>query len=229
MRAVGDHLRQMREDAGRSQAAVARAAGVSPGHLSRIEAGEAEPSELILERLGVALGAELGVRYFPNTGPRIRDRIQVAMSEALLAALHPRWRATPEVAVYRPVRGVIDVVLEEVTGPETVSTELHSQLRRVEQLIRWQTAKRDALAALPGQQERVVGRLLVLRNTHAVREVVAAAAGTLGAAYPAPARDAVGALRGDRPWPGSAIVWMRVDHGVAHLLDRPPRGVAVGR
>ena len=63
--------------------------------------------------IAAALGCDLSVRMFPGTGPRIRDRIQVAMSEALLASLHPRWRAAPEVPVYRPVRGVIDLVLAD--------------------------------------------------------------------------------------------------------------------
>ena len=67
--------------------------------------------------IAAALGCDLSVRMFPGTGPRIRDRIQVAMSEALLASLHPRWRAQPEVPVYRPVRGVIDLVLTDATAP----------------------------------------------------------------------------------------------------------------
>ena len=46
-----------------------------------------------LAGIAAALGCDLSVRLFPGTGPRIRDRIQVAMSEALLASLHPRWRA----------------------------------------------------------------------------------------------------------------------------------------
>ena len=103
----------MRADAGRSQAIIAEAAGVSRSHLSRIEAGNAEPSIEVLLAIAAALGCDLSVRLFPNTGPRIRDRLQVAMTEALLALLHPRWQPHPEVPVYRPVRGVIDLVLAD--------------------------------------------------------------------------------------------------------------------
>jgi hypothetical protein len=39
----------------------------------------------------------------------------------------------------------------------------------------------------------------------------------------------VAALRGEAPWPGSAIAWMQLERGSARLLDGPPRGVAVGR
>ena len=177
----------------------------------------------------MALGADLGVRYFANTGPRIRDHLQVAMSEALLRELHHRWRATPEVPVYRPVHGVIDLVLEERTGDATVATELHSQVRRVEQQIRWQVQKADALASQADQQGRSISRLLVLRNTQATRDVVRAAAATFAAAYPARTADAVTSLRHGTAWPGPAIAWMRIDGGGARLLDGPPRGIAVGR
>jgi transcriptional regulator with XRE-family HTH domain len=226
-RRVGGEIRQMREDAGLSQAAVARTAGVNQPYLSRIEAGISEPTVEVLLRIGMALGADLGVRYFGNTGPRIRDHLQVAMSEALLGALHPRWRATPEVPVYRPVQGVIDLVIEEREGSATVATELHSQVRRVEQQLRWQVQKSDALAALPDQQGRSVSRLLVLRNTQGTRDVVRAAAGTFAAAYPARTVEAVVSLRGGTPWPGPAIVWIRLDAAGAILLDAPPRGVTV--
>jgi transcriptional regulator with XRE-family HTH domain len=229
LRAIGTELRRMREDAGRSQVVIARAAGVSTGHLSEIEAGDAEPSILVLERIGMALGADLGVRYFANTGPRIRDHLQLAMSEALLGSLWARWRATPEVPVYRPVHGVIDLVLEERGGTTTVATELHSQLRRVEQQVRWQAQKADALAVQPDQEGRSVSRLLVLRNTQATRDVVRVAVATISAAYPARTIDATVSLREGTPWPGAAVVWMRVDGSGAVLLDTPPRGISVGR
>jgi transcriptional regulator with XRE-family HTH domain len=229
LRRLGNEIRQLREDSGRSQRTVAAVARIARSHLTGIESGDAEPSLLVLERIGMALGADLAVRYFANTGPAIRDRIQMAMSEELLRTLHGRWIATPEVPVYRPVHGVIDVVIEDRHGGSTVATELHSQLRRVEQQVRWQAQKADALAALPDQQGRHVGRLLVLRNTQAMRDVVRAAAVSLAAAYPARSSDAVTSLRGETPWPGAAVAWMNVEAGRARLLDGPPRGVAPGR
>jgi transcriptional regulator with XRE-family HTH domain len=229
LRRLGGEIRQMREDAGRSQRTIASVARIARSHLTEIEAGDAEPSLLVLERIGVALGADLGVRYFANTGPRIRDHVQIAMSEALLPDVHVSWRARLEVPVYRPVHGVIDVVLEERAGTTTVATELHSQVRRVEQQIRWQIQKADALALQPDQEGRSVSRLLVLRNTQATREVIRAASATISAAYPARTVDAIAALREGAPWPGAALVWMRVDGGGAVLLDGPRRGISVGR
>ncbi|HKF85834.1 MAG TPA: helix-turn-helix domain-containing protein, partial [Candidatus Limnocylindrales bacterium] len=229
LRPIGAEIRQMREDAGRSQRSVASVAGIARSHLTEVEDGDAEPSLLVLERIGMALGADLGVRYFGNTGPRIRDHLQVAMSETLLRELHARWRATPEVPVYRPVHGVIDLVLEDRAAGATVATELHSQVRRVEQQIRWQTQKADALASQPDQAGRTMSRLLILRNTQANRDTARAAAETFGAAYPARTRDAVASLREGSAWPGPAIAWVRVEGEGGRLLDAPPRGIAVGR
>jgi transcriptional regulator with XRE-family HTH domain len=226
---LGEEIRRLRVDAGRSQRTVARVAGIARSHLTEIEAGDAEPSVLALERIAMALGADLGVRYFANTGPRIRDHLQVAMSEELLRSLHRRWRATPEVPVYRPVHGVIDLVLEDRDGSATIETELHSQLRRLEQQVRWQAQKTDALAELAEQQGRTVSRLLVLRNTQATREAVRAATQTLAAAYPARTGDAVAALQDGDGWPGPALLWMTLEHGRARLLGASPRGISVGR
>src|SRR5262245_14041120 len=229
MRALGRDLARTREDAGSSQLAIASEAGLDRSHLSRIEAGIAEPSIEALMAIAAALGCDVSVRLFQNTGPRIRDRHQVAIGEALLSLLHPRWLARPEVPVYRPVRGVIDLVLSDPPERMAVASEIHSQLRRIEQQIRWSVQKADALAGLPDFAGIHVGRLLVLRNTTSVREAVKAAARTMDAAYPARAADALAALTGTGRWPGNAILWATVEGGRARILDGPPRGVTVGR
>jgi transcriptional regulator with XRE-family HTH domain len=228
-RTLGDDLRAFRLDAGLSQAVVAREAGISQGHLSGLESGDSEASLEVLLRIGAVLGLDPSVKLFPNTGPFLRDRHQVAMTQALLKALSGRWRVSPEVPVYRPARGVIDAVLEDRGHSASVATELHSQLRRVEQQVRWHHAKADALAELPEQQGRRVSRLLVLRNTAAMREVARAASELLTSSYPATSAAAVAALTGEAPWPGDAVVWMNLELGAATLLDGPPRGVPIGR
>jgi transcriptional regulator with XRE-family HTH domain len=227
MRAIGDRVRELREDAGLSQARLAQAALISPGHLCAIEKGTEHPSTPVLLRIATMLGADLSIKLFANTGPLVRDHLSLPMGEELLRVTEAAWRRHPEVAVYKPVRGVIDHVLEHREAPDTVATELQSQLRRVEQQIRWAKQKADALAELPAQRGRTVSQLLVLRNTHAMREVARAAHETLLTAYPARTSDAVAALRGEQPWPGSAIVWRRLDEGKATLMDGPPRGVAL--
>jgi hypothetical protein len=177
----------------------------------------------------------LSVRLFPGTGPLIRDHLQASMLEALLVIAHPRWRRRPEVAVYRPVRGVIDLVLDALGEPR-VATEAQSDLRRIEQQVRWSKAKADALrgsAAKDGDAHEAragpVSRLLLLRSTTRTRAVVAQHAELLRAAYPACAGDAHAALTGEAPWPGDAILWCRVEGGQTAVLTDPPRGITVGR
>ena len=90
-------------------------------------------------------------------------------------------------------------------------------------------AQADARAELPELRGRFVSRLLVVRTSHAMREVVRAAEATLGAAHPAGAEVAVAALSGLVQWPGPALVWMRLEGGRATLMDGPPPGIRLGR
>ena len=124
LRSLGRDLRQTREDAGRSQAAIARVASVSAGHLSRIEAGDAQPSLEVLMAIAAALGNDLSLKLFSGTGPRLRDQHQIAMSEALLGILHPRWRRRPRCRSIAPFRGVVDLVLDDPDLHEVVASEL---------------------------------------------------------------------------------------------------------
>lgn len=237
-RFVGRQVRDLRLDAGLSQAAIARAADIDPGHLSRIEAGTARPSLMTLVRISLPLGAEAGVRFFAGAGPRLRDRFQAPMVEALIRGLDPRWIAEPEVTVVGPTRGVIDVVLTERRAHLIVAVEAHSELRRLEAQLRWASVKAEALpssrpfrsAAAERGTEPEVSRLLLLRSTAESRALARRFSATLAAAYPARASDAFAALTGPTgSWPGPAIVWTHVDGSGARLLEAPPRGISVGR
>lgn len=110
---TGDDVRRTRLDAGVTVATLARATGIDAAHLVRIEAGDAHPSNEALIAIGVALGADLSLRFFPGSGPRIHDRFQAPMVEALLRILDLRWRVELEVPITRPARGVIDLVLHD--------------------------------------------------------------------------------------------------------------------
>ncbi len=127
------------------------------------------------------------------------------MAEVLIGSLHPRWRVTPEVAVRRPVRGWIDLTLHDPSAQLLVAGELESDLRRVEQLIRWSGEKAGAIGA--------GSRLLVVRWTRTNREIVASARRLLREAYPADPIDALESLTGTTAWPGPAMIWARIDRG----------------
>jgi transcriptional regulator with XRE-family HTH domain len=231
----GEDVRRIREDAGISIGQLAGVTGIHKSHVARIEAGVARPTIDVLSTIGVALGADLSLRFFPGTGPRLHDRFQAPMIEALLRELDVRWLVELEVPVVRPSRGVIDLVLTDKANATVVAGEVQSELRRLEQQIRWSTEKAGGLASqLAGNGETsVVGnvsRLLVLRSTAATREIARRYAMTLATAFPARSHDVFLALTtSSAPWPGAGIVWMNLHGRVATLMAFPPRGVAVGR
>jgi transcriptional regulator with XRE-family HTH domain len=269
---LGAEIAALRESSGLTMRALALAAGISPSTQAGIENGTHSPSIEVIARVANALGAGLGVRLYPGTGPRIYDHVQAAMLKALLLDLHPRWRRSLEVPLRHPTRGVIDLVLEDAVEPAIVACEAQSQLRRLEQQIRWASMKADALSlarteararagarrwagggagssvdgestagpegtavgtegAAVGTEQTLleVSRLLLLRSTRTNRHVVMEHADLLAVAYPASHADLLAALCGTAPWPGPGLVWCGVDAAGARILDRPPRGVRLGR
>jgi transcriptional regulator with XRE-family HTH domain len=233
---IGSQIRTLRTDAHVSQRRLSDAAGMDQGYMSRIESGRCEPSLAALIAIADALGADLSVRLHPSTGPRIRDHIQARMVEALLETIDPSWHRLVEVPVRRPARGSIDVVLARAPGP-IIAVELHSELRRLEQQLRWASEKAASLPSAEawtfltdGAERREISRLLVLRSTHLTRELARTFPTMLSAAYPARTEDAVAALtQPGEPWPGAAVLWAQVDAQGARILPGPPRGVLVGR
>jgi transcriptional regulator with XRE-family HTH domain len=234
-RALGGDTRTIREDAGIRQVQLAAAAGISRAHLCEIESGKAEASSEVLAAIADALGAHLSLRMYPGTGPRIRDHIQAAILEALLRELHPRWKRFVEVPVYRPVRGVIDLVVHDPVAGQVVAVEIQSELRRLEQLLRWSNQKRDALpsaeiwrfAAM--KTAPAVSSVLLVRSTRATRAVAMAHPALLAEVFPARAVDTHAALTTQAPWAAAGVLWAVVESGRARILDRPPRGVSAGR
>jgi transcriptional regulator with XRE-family HTH domain len=230
---TGDDVRRLRLDAGVSLRELSAVTGIHPSHLARIEAAAVHPSIEALTKIGVALGADLSIRYFAGAGPRLHDRFQAPMIEALLRVLDPRWVPTLEVPVLKPARGVIDLVLDDRASPMTIASESQSEVRRLEQQVRWSAEKADGLAmrlADEGRTDREVSRLLLLRSTEATREITRRFESTLAAAYPARAADIFAALTTpSASWPGSGVLWIKLEHGDGTVLARPPRGVALGR
>jgi transcriptional regulator with XRE-family HTH domain len=145
-----EDLVRLREDAGISRERLARAAGVDPAFVRRIEAGLATPTIATYQRLADALGADLSTRIFANTGPALRDHTQAPMLELLLATRHVRFAAFTEVGVRRPSRGWIDAVLHDSRDEVVVASELQGQLRRLEQQIRWHAIKAASLPSWAG-------------------------------------------------------------------------------
>lgn len=221
-RTVREDLERSMADAGVGIRELARAAGVDSGYLTRILSGNVRPSLDTYARLARAMGLDLAARLYPNTGPLLRDRHAAPMLELILRERHPRWHPFLEVGVTRPSRGWIDAVLHEPRERVAVATELQSELRRLEQLVRWQAAKAGSLPSWEGwnrlDEPPAVNRLLLVRRTRATRAVATEFGAQLRAAYPAHPDDAVASLTGTAAWPGPALVWVALDARGARLL-----------
>jgi len=214
-------LMRLREDAGMTRKALAEGAGVDLSYLCRIEDGRERPSLETYVRVAATLGLDLSAHLYPNTGPAIRDRHQAPVLEALLGLLHPRWQPFAEVAVRRPGRGWIDVVLHDRPGRLVVATEIQSELRRLEQIVRWSAEKASSLPSWEGWthlgEEPEISRLMIVRRTRTTRATAVEFERQLRAAYPAHPDDALAALRGGSPWPGPALVWAVFERGGVRL------------
>lgn len=213
---------------------LANIAGVSVAHVSEVLAGSTAPSIAVLTALTTALGADLSIKVYPNTGPRVRDAIQSRIVEEMLRIAAPSWRRWVEVGVTRPVRGSVDVVFDDEERGTVVSTEVESRIDRIEQQIRWAGDKAGSLPSADIWQRidgpRTIDRLLVIRSTESTREIARRFESTLATAFPARAADVHLALTTvTAPWPGAGILWADVQGDTARILDRPPRGVRVGR
>lgn len=214
-----------REEAALPRAAVARAAGVDPAHLLRIEAGSAKASLEAIVAVADVLGTDVSVRMFPARPATIVDRFQAPIVEALIRTLDRRWRAEAEVVVTQPTRGVIDIVIEARDGSLAIATEVHSELRSVERILRRLAEKAEGVAAL-GRFGLEVSRLLVVRSTIETRATARIHAATFASALPASASAAVRALQIPAdPWPGPAMIWADLRGNNARILERVPRSV----
>ncbi|MHB8958601.1 MAG: helix-turn-helix domain-containing protein [Candidatus Limnocylindrales bacterium] len=218
-----EQLRQLLADAGISIRQLATAAGLTSPYVARVLAGTERPTPEAYGRLAAALGADLTMRLYPNTGPAIHDRHQAPILECLLRARHPRWETFTELAVTRPSRGWIDVAFHEPRERVIVASEIQSALHRLEQIIRWSAAKADALPSWDGWTQLgdapAISRLLVVRRTRATRQVAHEFERQLRIAYPAHPDDAVAALTGTAAWPGPTLVWAVIEHGRARLVS----------
>ncbi len=224
---IGRQILEQRLDSGVTQQQLAACAGIDQGHLSRLERGQATPSIETLIQLSRCLGSEVGIRLYPTSGPRLHDRFQAPIVNALVEYIGDEWMPRPEVAV-PAARGVIDLVLMRALDKLTVACECHSEIRRLEAVLRRSAEKADALRAQVGS-DGTVSSLLLLRSTRATREVATAFEATLRAAFPARTAHALEALLGRSAWPGPAIVWARVEGGKATILEGAPRGIRLGR
>jgi transcriptional regulator with XRE-family HTH domain len=182
----GRDLQNARRLAGLSQVLVAKAAGISHAHLSRIERGLVPNLSIDLAfRLAIAVGLDLSIRTYPG-GARIRDIGQdrlLGRFRAIVAATIT-WRTEVAVGGLGDPRAW-DAAL--AAGHHRVGVEA------VVHLHDWQAL--DRRISLRRRDTGIEIVILVLADTRHNRAVLRELGRDLLANFPGSSRDAVAALR----------------------------------
>ncbi len=194
---VGRELRQARREHGLSQRSVATAAHLSRSKVSRVERCQ-DPGLGIADATALlaVVGLDLVVRAYPGGDPA-RDAAHSALLERLRVRLHPSLGWRTEVPL--PMPGDRRAWDAQITGSGWtvgVEAETHPDDRQA-------LERKVALKARDGGVTTV---LVVLSRTLANRRFAEQHAGELRRAFPATAREALGALAAGKRPPGSAIV-----------------------
>lgn len=225
----GEEIREIRLRAGVSQAALARAIGVSRSVICRMEQGDPDVSARIRARAVSVLGGDFRIAVYPGGAPLIHDAAHARIVEAVLRRCDPSWHPTVESPVPGPGRRSTDIRLDR--RGEIVLMEVETHVRALEGIIREGAEKRAAVAekraaiaeaavaeaataaaaaggrvASPAQRIHVV---LVLPPSRHHRALVYAHPGIVAAAFPASAAELSRALANRHvAWPGDGILWI---------------------
>ena len=181
-------IREARIAAGLSQAALARAIGLSPNTVSRMERGATPIEALPLAMLARAVGLDLSLRAYA-AGPAIRDIAQARLLERFFVRIGPGWPPSIEVPVGDGSRA-FDAVIRR--GTAAAAIEAVTRLRNGQGQLR---------PILRKQAESGIGVvILLLSETETNRRALEALAPTLAHDFPASPREVLAALdRGELP------------------------------
>jgi transcriptional regulator with XRE-family HTH domain len=191
-------LRDVRVAAGTSQGTVARAAGISPSQLSRLERNRiARPSIEQICRVAGALGQTPSLKLFPS-GPAVRDSGQLALLARFESRLGPPLHDRREVplSIQGDPRAWDGMVLG---GVEPFFEEGESHLSDVQAL-----ARRVELKLRDDGRARVV--ILVVARSAYNRRVLAAHRESLRSQFPLDGAAIARAVRRGEAPPASGII-----------------------
>jgi len=206
-----EEFRGIRLRAGVSQAAVARAIGVTRSVICRMERGDPGVSPQVRARAASVLGADFRMAIYPEAAPLIHDAAHARMVEAILTLRSGAWRATVEAPVPGPGRRSTDIRLDH--GPRIVLIEVESRVHAFEAIIRECADKRAAVAAVAGGQ-RQVHVVLALPRTRHRQTLMTTHPEITAAAFPASNAALSRALRDPTiDWPGDGILWVPLSRG----------------
>lgn len=224
VRALVDDLRRSRIAMGRTQAWIARAIGVSPALVGRLERHELrDTSAGHVAAYAAVLGLAVRITAYPEGEP-VRDRVQLRLLGALRDRLHPSLAWRTEVGL--PIQGdrrawdAVAIGDDGWTAFEGISRfgVVDATLRRVNQKHR--------------DDPRIARVVLVLADTVRNRSALADAAATIRAEYPLDTRTVLGALASGKAPALNGVVILRVPRrdavrpqavhtGVELVDDRP--------
>ncbi len=209
---------------GRTQAWIARAIGVSPALVGRLERHELrDTSAGHVAAYAAVLGLAVRITAYPEGEP-VRDRVQLRLLGALRDRLHPSLAWRTEVGL--PIQGdrrawdAVAIGDDGWTAFEGISRfgVVDATLRRVNQKHR--------------DDPRIARVVLVLADTVRNRWALADAAATIRAEYPLDTRTVLGALASGKAPALNGVVILRVPRqdavrpqavhtGVELVDDRP--------
>ena len=194
---VGRDIRQARLEHDLSQETTARAAGVSPSAVSRLERGVAKQVPLdVVARVAIVVGLVLSIRTFPKAAA-IRDAAHLALLARLRAILPAIARWQTEVPLPNPGDLRAWDALIRLAGV-LIGVEAETRVRDAQSLQRRLALKR--------RDGRVDHLILLLADTRNNRAFVRAAPDGLLADFPVPGPVALERLAAGRDPGGDSII-----------------------
>jgi transcriptional regulator with XRE-family HTH domain len=188
---VATELRDARRAAGVSQAFVARTAGLTQSHVSRVErAARTSPRVDELARHAAALGTRISLKVYPEGEP-VRDAGQLRLLRRFRARLPDTiaWRSEVPVGGYGDLRAwdvVLDADLGVAVDAETRLHDIQALQRRCE--TKWRDSELDRVvllvAATPHNRAVLREHRLALASTFPLDTAAVMRALTAGVAPP---------------------------------------------
>ncbi|MBI2763869.1 MAG: helix-turn-helix transcriptional regulator [Chloroflexi bacterium] len=193
---IGQFVRTARMRLDISQRQLGRAAGVSGAYVAMIEAGTANPTVAVIERIATALGLEfeLAARGPAVIGVRQRDLVHARCSAHVSRRLTGAGMAVVrevEVAAGR-VRGWIDILAFDRASGTLLVIEIKTRLDdvgAVERQLALYERTAPGIAAARGWTVRRVHAWLLLLASEEVEASVRINRAVLGVAFPVRAAD----------------------------------------